>query len=96
MKYLILLLIKIYQWFISKHYRRKCLFRESCSNYVFRIIKEKGIGAGVKALEYRTHNCKPNYFLIKNDDKILLITAQNEVLEEEFIDEQVLIEVQKN
>lgn len=96
MKHLILIVIRIYQICIPKRLRGRCLFKESCSNYVFRITKEKGYNTGISALKYRIHNCRPNYFLTNSNGKILLITAKNEVIEEEFIDERIVMEEQKN
>lgn len=66
------------------------MFNESCSNYIYRETKEKGCKAGIKALKYRIDNCRPNYFLIDNNSRILLITAKNEVVEEKFIDKRIL------
>ena len=92
MKYLMLAVIKIYQIFIPKQFRGKCLFKESCSQYVYRITKEKGYRAGINALRYRINNCRGNYYLIESNGKILLITVRNEVVEEELIDKRILVE----
>lgn len=75
---------------MPKRLRGKCLFKESCSHYVFHMTKEKGFGAGISALKYRVRTCKPNYFIIENDSKILLVTAKNDVIEEEFINKQLI------
>lgn len=90
MKSLLLFAIRIYRVLIPESIRPKCLFKESCSKHIFRIAKEKGFIAGIKALRYRFKNCRPNYYLIENNGKKLLITAQNEVIEEEFIDERII------
>jgi uncharacterized protein len=92
MKNLFLILLKIYQIFIPKRFRHKCLFKESCSNYVFRLTKENGFSAGINALRYRIHNCNPKYFIIENKGRILLITAQYQVIEEGFISKQIIDE----
>jgi hypothetical protein len=90
MKNLFLILLKFYQLFIPKLFRRECLFKESCSNYVYRLTKENGFSIGINALKYRIHQCKPNYFLIKNNGRILLITSKYEVIEEEFISKNIV------
>lgn len=90
MKYFLLLIIRLYQTFIPKIFRGKCLFKESCSNYVYRITKEEGLKRGLKALKYRFLNCRPNYYLIEDKGQVLLITDKNEVIEEIFIGERIL------
>jgi putative component of membrane protein insertase Oxa1/YidC/SpoIIIJ protein YidD len=94
MKFVILNIIRIYQIFVPKRFHGRCLFNESCSNYVYRETKEKGSKAGIIALNYRIGNCRPNYFLTENNGKILLITARNQVVEEEYIDKRILMEKQ--
>jgi len=94
MKYLILILIRIYQFSIPNRFRGRCLFNESCSNYVYRETKEKGFKTGINALKYRIHNCRPNYFLTSNNGRILLITTRNEVVDEKFISNRILKEEQ--
>jgi len=95
MKYLLLISIRIYQILAPKRFRGKCLFKESCSNFTFRTTKEKGFIAGIKALKYRIQNCRPNYFLTEINGKILLITAKNQTIEEEFINNRILLVTRK-
>ncbi len=80
MKYVLLFLIKLYQEFYPKKYRGKCLYKESCSNFVYRITNDKGLFAGIKALHFRFKNCKPNYFITTIDNKKVIITANNNVI----------------
>lgn len=94
MKYVIFIIIHIYQIIVPKRFRRQCLFNESCSNYVYRVAKEKGGKAGIIALRFRIDNCRPNYFLTENNGKILLITAQHQIVEEEYINKKILLEKQ--
>ncbi len=84
----------MYQVSVPKRLRRQCLFKESCSCHVFRETREKGFTAGIKALKYRMHNCRPNYILIKINGNISLITAQNEAINECEIDERILMGTQ--
>jgi len=92
MRYLLLLVIKIYQTFIPKKFRGECLFKESCSNFVYRVTKEKGLKEGIKAFMYRFRNCRPDYHISEVNGKVLLITVENEVVEENLIDERILVE----
>jgi len=88
---LLINIIRLYQVFFPKKYRGKCLYKESCSNHVLRITRDKGLAKGLKALTYRYKNCRPNYYLTtdKSGNK-LLITASNEVVEEKDIDDRLL------
>ncbi len=96
MKYWLLLLIKIYQTFIPKRFRDKCLFKESCSNFVYRVTKEEGLKKGIKAFIYRYRNCRPNYQITEVNGRLFLITEDKEVIESSLIDERVLFEIGKN
>lgn len=62
--------------------RNCCIFKESCSNYVYKVCKQKGLLAGLKALKYRVKNCQPGYQLIETNGEVLLITVANEVIRE--------------
>jgi len=95
MKYLLLLLIKIYQTFIPKRFRGECLFKESCSNFVYRKTKEEGFKGGLKVFMYRYRNCRPNYHFIKENEKLFLITAEKEVIKKSLIDDRILLEYEK-
>lgn len=54
-------LIKFYQKYLSKKLARNCLFKESCSNHVYRTLQEKGTKAGLKAFYYRFQTCRVGY-----------------------------------
>jgi len=95
MKNLFLFIIKTYQVLIPKRFRGKCLFKESCSHYVYRLTQENGFSDGISALRYRVHNCKPNYFITENKGKILLITARYKVIEEGYLSENIINEFYK-
>lgn len=61
--------IRLYWRIIPVHKRRKCLFKESCSNNVFRIAKEKGFFPACRALNIRLHQCRPGYYIITLPDE---------------------------
>lgn len=92
MKYLLLLVIRIYQTFIPKKFRGECLFKESCSNFVYRVTKEKGLKGGINAFMYRFRNCRSDYYISEENGKLSLITVENEVVEESLLDERILVE----
>lgn len=90
MRIVLILIIKIYWKLIPESKRRKCLFKTSCSNYVYQVTKEKGIIAGIKALKFRINNCNPDYSLINLEGKEFLITRKNILLGEDQINKSIL------
>jgi putative component of membrane protein insertase Oxa1/YidC/SpoIIIJ protein YidD len=89
MRWLILFPIYIYWYawppFLKKRY---CLFKESCSQFVFRVTKESGFVAGYKAMIWRYRNCRPGYRIVSNAEgkfEMRLVTG-NMVPESEIAD----------
>lgn len=68
MRILLLLLIRAYWLVIPQNKRRRCIFKVSCSDYVYQTAKTKGFYQGLVALAYRLHNCNGSYHLF--DDPI--------------------------
>ena len=46
--------------------RRKCIFHESCSNYVYRHLQEGGFINGINAFNRRFYQCRPGYKVFYN------------------------------
>lgn len=90
MNWVLLFFIKRYWQFIPPYKRNKCIYKESCSRYVYRIAKEESFTKGIKALLHRYRNCRGNYQIIPNNNKIILITAGNEMLQEDDIRESLI------
>jgi putative component of membrane protein insertase Oxa1/YidC/SpoIIIJ protein YidD len=76
MKFFLIAIIKIYWAIIPKSKRRKCIFRLSCSKFVYSETKEKGVLKGVTALSFRIKNCNNNFDIyldpFSNKRKMLL------------------------
>ncbi|MEE9364090.1 MAG: membrane protein insertion efficiency factor YidD [Cellulophaga sp.] len=89
MRILLLWLIRSYWLLIPPKKRNKCLFKKSCSHYVFDITREKGILNGLKALNYRFKHCRPGYYIINGKNGKLLISARNEVFEVAEINKRI-------
>lgn len=66
MKYIILLIIQLYWLLKSKKGKPKCIFRKSCSHYVFEITNREGFLKGLKALCFRYKNCRHGYEIFTN------------------------------
>ena len=90
MKFLLLVIIKIYWLLIPKSKRRKCLFKTSCSNYVYGITKQQGLLSGIKALKFRMKNCNSKYHIIQLERKKILVTSTQSVFKEEEISSFIL------
>ena len=85
-------MIRLY-WFLKPKYSNpKCIFKKSCSNYVFEITKEQGFLKGLNALHFRYKNCRYGYEIFKNpvtnEMQMLLpsktIIGNNEIAERLF------------
>lgn len=61
MKLLLLLGIRLYWRLWPERLRRSCLFRESCSRYVYRVTASAGASAGFAALWERARRCRGGY-----------------------------------
>ena len=72
MKWLILIGIRIY-WLLPKKYRRHCLFKESCSHYVYNITFSGGFLNGIKALKQRIKQCRPGYQILFDNQEIFIL-----------------------
>lgn len=85
MNLILLKTIQLYWNLIPEHKRRKCLFRESCSHYVYRTAKEKGFFSGCKALFGRVKKCRPGYELFKSGDEFQLRLKDGSLIPEKDI-----------
>ena len=66
MRYLLMLLIRLY-WLVPAHKRRRCIFKESCSRYVYRMAKEQGFRKALGAFRERKKQCRPGYYFRNNE-----------------------------
>jgi putative component of membrane protein insertase Oxa1/YidC/SpoIIIJ protein YidD len=61
---------RIVEWYWRvwpAHWKRNCLFQESCSRYVYRTAMESGDRAAFRALVQRIQACRPGYSMIVRD-----------------------------
>lgn len=92
MKIILLKCIKIY-WFLKpKNKFACCIFKKSCSHYVYEKTKEEGFISGIKALKFRISNCKYGFELYENsmDKKTYMILPNKEIIEEGEIAKRLL------
>ncbi|OXG01571.1 membrane protein insertion efficiency factor YidD [Flavobacterium araucananum] len=92
MKYLILTVIKMYWNFIPQSKRRKCIFKKSCSNYVFDITQKEGFLKGLKAFQFRYKNCRGNFQSFKNpiNNRVQIILPSQLVIDSEEIADRLI------
>lgn len=84
MRKLLLLAIRIY-WKIPTRLHEKCIFRESCSHYVYRMAKEQGFRMGIKALRERNDLCRPGYVVYRSEGRYYMQTASGRLIDEKDI-----------
>jgi hypothetical protein len=89
-RFLLLLIIKIYWFLIPANKRAKCIFEKSCSNHVFDKTKTEGFLIGLKALWFRYQNCRSGYYLMTINNETILVTVKNETFLEKDIDSRLL------
>jgi len=92
MKHLLLFVIKMYWKIIPPSKRKKCIFRKSCSNYVFEITQKEGFINGLKAFQFRYKNCRGNFAIFKNPitNKIQMILPSQIIIDKEEIAERLI------
>ncbi len=90
MKSIVLIFIKIYWLSVPENRRRKCLFKKSCSHYVYEQTETKGLKAGLRALHFRVRNCNKHYQIIEVNGEKILITKTNKVYPEKELSEYIL------
>ncbi|MCB0387772.1 MAG: membrane protein insertion efficiency factor YidD [Winogradskyella sp.] len=96
MSYVLIAIIKFY-WFLKPvSLKPRCIYHESCSNYVYRITLHKGFKFGLKALIKRYHSCRSGYYLFKIKDKWCLKTVNNLYIYQTGIARHILLDLEKN
>ncbi|GMN06289.1 hypothetical protein MTsPCn5_16780 [Croceitalea sp. MTPC5] len=87
MRQILLIIIKVYWFLIPESKRRCCIFREPCSQHVYKITSARGFGQGFKALIFRYQNCRYGYEIFENPitNKIQLILPNKGVIDENEI-----------
>lgn len=92
MKYLLLILIKLYWRLIPGEKRKHCIYKQSCSCFVFEQTKVNGFISGMKALSYRMRTCNSHFHLFINPvtKETELILSNGEILSKNEIAERLI------
>lgn len=92
MKWILIVTIRLYWYLIPEPKRRRCVFRKSCSNYVYEQINNNGLNSGIKAFRYRFRNCRSGFQLFKNplNNEIQIILPNQEIIKQEEIAKRLI------
>lgn len=59
MKYILMAIIRLYQWFISPFFPPSCRFEPTCSHYSYEAINRFGFFKGIWLSAKRISKCHP-------------------------------------
>lgn len=92
MKALLLLVIKMYWALIPKDKRRSCIFRTTCSHYVYHKTAQEGFYKGILALRYRFMNCRSGYHVFEHpiESTTKMILSSGQVISEDEISKRFI------
>ena len=96
MKWLFLLVIKLYWALVPVNNRRGCLFKETCSQHVYRHAYEEGFIKGALALMQRLKKCRKGYQLYSGAKGFEMELADGSVINEEEISLSLLEPIYKS
>lgn len=90
MKWILVLIIKFYWKIIPETKRRRCLFKESCSHFVYKQAVEHGFFKGIKALIMRIKQCRSGYHIYIGKNGYEMKLADGSTIYENEISSQIL------
>lgn len=92
MKYLILLIIRMYWLIKSKKSKPKCIFKKSCSHYVYEEALHYGFLRGLKAFHFRYKNCRYGNEIFKNtvNNDIQMMLPSKSIIDSKEIAERLI------
>jgi uncharacterized protein len=81
------MLIRLYWRLIPASKRKQCIFRKSCSQFVFDTTYQQGALEGLKAFRYRYNNCRGGYETFRSpvNGKMQMILPDGIVIDEKEI-----------
>jgi uncharacterized protein len=85
-------MIRLYWFCKSKNSQSKCIFRISCSHYVYEIAQKQGFLKGLKALRFRYQNCRFGFEIFRDpiNNNIQILLPSKIALDSEEIAERLL------
>lgn len=67
MRWLLIGVIHLYRR-LPPFFKRKCLFKETCSAHVLRLTRQSGFLVGLRTLKIRMMQCRPGYVVFFDPD----------------------------
>lgn len=90
MKWILLILIKLYWKYFPVQKRKVCLFKETCSHYVYRHTEEHGFWIGLKALVQRLKQCRNGYNIYTGENGFEMELIDGTIVQENEISIELL------
>lgn len=81
--------IEYYWKNVSESNRRVCIYKISCSRFVYNEFHNFGFISGVKAYVYRLRNCNRNYIIYSTNGKVQILTKFGHILDEDQINPKI-------
>ncbi len=92
MKHFLLILVKLYWFFVSPEKRRHCIYSKSCSKHVYDTANENGLLAGLNAMFVRIKTCRPNHEVVylEKENIVLLKLSNGTILQQDQISSYIV------
>ena len=94
--YLIIILIKFYQKFLSKRIDRTCIYPISCSNYALeKLKKSRNIFKSIYRIYKRYSGCKILEIICEDSGKWHIINANGNIIETKKLHLNIIVDINK-
>jgi uncharacterized protein len=80
MSWLLRLAIRVYWLLVPDRWKRRCLFRVSCSRQVYADAERGGFLSGIGVLRKRIRQCRPGFGFIRIDHAVFMVTADGTMI----------------
>jgi len=81
LRYLFLLIIKVYWIIFPEKLRRRCNFSPSCSQFYFDIVRRKGLRLSFPSIIKRYHLCRSDYQIIFHNGEFCVKLNDGSIIE---------------
>ncbi|WP_444660006.1 membrane protein insertion efficiency factor YidD [Flavobacterium columnare] len=84
--------IRLYWLTKPKNKKPRCIFRKSCSHFIYEETLQNGFLKGLKAFHYRFKNCRSGFEVFKNpiSNQVQMLLTSNQIIEEEEIAKRLI------
>ena len=80
-RFVLLLVIRLYWTLVPARWRRSCLFRVSCSHFVFDALMSQGVSAGCRAFALRWRRCRAGFHVELDNGRVVVRCADGSTCE---------------